>query len=98
MWKTRERLSPLTVRRLAPGPVIVRFLLIASSPDARWIANAPTPRPLNVMKSVAHASAIAWRRLPAPLSFVVVTTGVAGHMLTLCAVVPELVSDAPSPA
>src|SRR3954469_20829541 len=72
------------------GPVIVRCLVIASSPLVSVIVSGPAPAMLNVMLSLAHASATAWRKEPAPASAVVVTTGLIGHAETSCDVVPEL--------
>src|ERR1043166_6219030 len=70
-------LLPLMVTALvaALGPLIVRFLLIAISPPVNVIVcgveNAPAVS--NVIIAPSQASAIIWRREPAPLSAVVVT-------------------------
>ena len=72
MLKTRLLLLPLTVKRLAPGPVIVRFLLISSSPLVSVIVCTPGS---TVIVSLSAASAIASRKLPGPLSLVLLTTG-----------------------
>ncbi len=94
---TRLVFAPLMVTPFAVGPVIVRFLSRNSSPVDRLMVSGPGPGMLNVIVSVVQASRIAWRSDPAPLSAVVVTTGVAGHGFTVWSVVSALRSDTPSP-
>src|SRR5688572_30839250 len=75
---TLDKLLPLIDNRPAPGPWIVRFLSITSWPDVRVIvcevAKMSGPK---LIVPPAATSAIACRRLPAPLSFVLVTVIVA---------------------
>ena len=77
MLKMRDvPLVRCTVSRFAPGPVIVRCLSIVSWPLVRLIGL--TMPPSNVIVLPGHASMIAWRKLPAPLSPLLVTViGVA---------------------
>ena len=65
-----------TVRWVAPSPVIVRFLLISSSALVKLICWSISPAS-KVIVPPSHTSAMAWRRLPAPLSkvFTTVTDG-----------------------
>src|SRR5688572_11188506 len=65
---------PLIDNRLAPGPWIVRFLSMSSWPDARvTVCGEEKTLVSKLIVPPDAASAIAWRRLPAPLSFVFVT-------------------------
>ena len=73
--KTRKSAVPAaelrwTVNWLAPGPAMVRFVVITSSP----LLNAITPLTAKVTVSPGAAVAIASRSEPGPLSSVVVTT------------------------
>src|SRR5258708_17530351 len=68
---TRLALLPLTVRLAAPGPLMVRFLLMAIWPVVRVIV--PVTPTLSVLP--AQALAIALRSDPAPASLVLVTEG-----------------------
>src|SRR5437773_368550 len=72
-WKIRKAAaakSRWTERTSAPGPLIVRFFVIASSPLVRMIVELAM---LNVIVSPFCAAASAWRNEPAPLSPVLVT-------------------------
>jgi hypothetical protein len=80
MLNTREALFALMTVRLAPLPVIVRFLsAIASSPPLSWMAS-PFNVGLNMMVSLLAAMAMALRKEQAPghvippASLVVLTT------------------------
>src|SRR2546430_15081480 len=64
-----------TARRFAPGPLMVMFLLITSSPLVRLIA----PVTAKLIVSLSCASASAWRSEPGPLSFVLVTVMVSAE-------------------
>jgi hypothetical protein len=70
-WKTRLPLFALTVSLVAPGPEITRLLLINSSPLVRVIVAGNESAKL--MLSFAPAAAIAARKVPGPLSAVLVT-------------------------
>jgi hypothetical protein len=63
-----------TVSKLEPGPVMVRVLLMLNSAVVKVIGLV-TIAMLKVIVDASHASAIAWRRLPAPLSELLTTTG-----------------------
>src|SRR6266446_554651 len=72
-WKIRKAAaatSRWTERTSAPGPLIVRFFVITSSPLVRMIVELAM---LNVIVSPFCAAASAWRNEPAPLSPVLVT-------------------------
>src|SRR5438128_8559599 len=58
-----------TARRSAPGPLMVMFLLITSSPLVRLMV----PVTANAIVSPSFAIASAWRNEPGPLSLVLVT-------------------------
>ena len=75
-WKMRKDAFAArdTARRSAPGPLMVMFLLITSSPLVRPIA----PVTANVIVSPSLAPASASRSEPGPLSLVLVTTGPCG--------------------
>ena len=73
--KTWPLALPFTVSWLAAGPLIVRFLAIVNRPDSVMVQGQPLR--LKMIVSPAAASAIAWRKLPAPLSLVLVTVRVA---------------------
>src|SRR5919205_2450666 len=62
------------VSDVEPGPVIVRFLFIVSSAVVKVIG-LTTVDMSNVIVEASQASAMAWRRLPAPLSRLLTTTG-----------------------
>src|SRR5436309_2564165 len=89
---TRLTLFPLIVSTLAPGPLIVRFLSISSSPLVRVIvAGPPAVRPeAKVIVSPGQAVLIASRKLPAPVSLVLVTTSSAPQVTVIVAVAAEL--------
>jgi hypothetical protein len=75
--KTFDALFPETVSALAPGPVMVKFLVISIAPVVRVIGLA---RPaVKVIVLPSQASTTACRRLPLPLSLLVVTTGADVH-------------------
>jgi hypothetical protein len=81
MWKTRAvmtLLSTCTVKRLAPGPVMVRFLSITNSPLVRVTVVTLGAK---VIVSPGKAFRIACRKEPAPLSFPFVTVMVAARAL-----------------
>src|SRR5215831_4804968 len=84
--KTRKSdaaaLSRCTVSVFAPDPEIVRFLPIVNSPEVRLIVCGPAGR-LKVIVAPSQASTIAWRKLPAPLSLVLVTTGAFRQIVTV---------------
>src|SRR5713226_2353189 len=75
----------------APGPLIVRFLSISSSPLVSVIVAGPTEvRPAaKVIVSPGQAVLIASRKLPAPVSLVLVTT-VGPQLTVIVAVAAEL--------
>src|SRR5438128_10716162 len=78
-WKMRKGAAFAardTASTSAPGPLIVMFLLITSSPLVRLIA----PVTANVIVSPSFTSASACRNEPGPLSLVFVTT-----MVSACA-------------
>ena len=82
-WKIRKgaaATSRCTERTSAPGPLIVTFFVIISSPLVRMIAELGT---LKVMVSPSCAAASAWRNEPAPLSPVLVTVMPGGVWLIL---------------
>ena len=89
-------LLPLRVRLFAVGPVTVRCLVMNSG-LASVMMSGPAPGIANVIVSVAQASAMACRRLPGPLSSVLVTTGAFGHVSTVCRAVLVLPADQVSP-
>jgi hypothetical protein len=60
------------IRFDVPGPTIFRFLLMTS-----WSVSVILPVTAKVMVSPGLASAMAWRRVPTPLSLVLVTVSVA---------------------
>src|SRR5262245_17818177 len=62
---------------LAPGPWIVRFLVMASSPLVSVIV-WPTRLGEKTMVSPLWAAAISARRVPAPVSLALVTVSVLG--------------------
>src|SRR6185295_7239303 len=72
-----------TVSRFAPGPGIVTWFVSASWPLVRPIGLTTDPMS-NVLAAPPHASRIAWRRLPAPASAFVVTTGFVVQALLTC--------------
>src|SRR5438046_4677793 len=83
-WKMRKGAAFAardTARRFAPGPLMVMFLLITSSPLVRLIA----PVTANVIVSPSLAVARAWRNEPGPLSFVFVTVVVSAEADTAAA-------------
>src|SRR5258706_2648216 len=57
MLKTRLLLLPLIARAFAPGPVIVRFVIFASTPLVRIIVPESPDAKLTVMPEVAFAIA-----------------------------------------
>src|SRR5205814_1893443 len=63
-----------TFKRFAPGPCIVRFLLITICPLVILIG-LTTVDMSNVIVLPGQASMIAWRKLPAPASLLFNTTG-----------------------
>ena len=69
--KTRKKLPDAgrTVSEFDPGPLIVMFLSITSSPLVKLIV----PVTANSIVSPSFASASAWRNEPDPLSFRLVT-------------------------
>src|SRR6185295_10973845 len=71
-----------TVSTLAPGPLIVTSFVSVSWPLVRPIGL--TTLPLNEIVVPLHASAIACRKLPAPASAFVVTTGFVVHATMTC--------------
>ena len=76
-WKTEKLAaaeSRCTVNKAEPGPVIVMLLVIPNPPEVSVIVCGPEPR-LTVIVSPSCASAIASRKLPGPLSAVLLTTG-----------------------
>jgi hypothetical protein len=85
MWKTRPPPPPDTDSRAAPGPEIVTSLPISIWPDVNVIGLVTLPA--NVIVLPGHALNTACRKLPRPLSALVVTTrpgieGPAGHTVT----------------
>jgi hypothetical protein len=80
MLKIRKQTTSMhlavTVKRLAPGPVMMRFLLIANSPLIRVTVVTFGAK---VIVSPDEASRIAWRNDPAPLSFPLQTAYPPGH-------------------
>jgi len=83
MANMRTRLFPLIVSKLAPGPVIVKESPVAGlivTTLARVIVRGVLKNASNTIVSEPAAlfeSITAWRKLPAPLSFVFVTVKVA---------------------
>src|SRR5262249_35004479 len=75
IWNTFDWWLPLSVTRLAPGPLIVRFFSILMAPAFKVMV-APGLR-LNPMTSPGAASMTACLSEPAPKSAVVVTVKVA---------------------
>src|ERR1041385_2404456 len=82
--KMRLALFPLIVNDTL-GPVMVRSLSMTISPPVNVIGLVT---PLKVIDVPGHASAIAWRREPAPLSAFVVTTCVAPQTVNVVASAP----------
>ena len=80
----------ITVRRLAPGPVIVRFLSITNWADVSVTLLRPA---WNVIVAPSHACRIVSRKDPAPLSLLFVTT-VGPQLIVIVAVA----NPPPSPA
>jgi hypothetical protein len=80
MLKTRKETNwggfVVTVKRLAPGPVMVRFLSITNSPLVRVTVLTLGAK---VIVSPDEASRIAFRNDPGPRSFVVQTAYPPGH-------------------
>ena len=74
--KIRDALLPLTASDAAPGPVIVTESLITISPEVSVIV-PPTVKLMVSAPAAPFALATAARRLPAPLSAVVLTVNVA---------------------
>ena len=73
MWKIREvtrLVFTRTVKRVAPGPVMVRFLSITNSPLVRVTVVTLGAK---LIVSPDEASRIACRKEPDPLSFSFVT-------------------------
>src|SRR5437588_6424406 len=80
-WKIRNApLDRCTTNVVAPGPLIVTLRVRTSSPLVNPIGLTTEPM-LKVIVLAVHASASACRRLPAPLSAFVVTTGFVVHGL-----------------
>src|ERR1043166_8871669 len=81
--KTRKKLPDegRTVSEFDPGPLMVTFLSITSSPVFKLMV--PVTATLMVSPSVASVSA--WRNEPAPLSFRLVTIIVSARLHTLAA-------------
>ena len=72
-------------RLAAPGPTIFTSRISSSVPLVSSMLGATESSNVMVLlPSLLHASAMAWRRLPAPLSAVVVTTGFAVHAVMSC--------------
>src|SRR5262249_52343525 len=69
MKKMRFEPPPLTVRSEAPGPLMVRLLVIIGS----GVARAIVPVTEKLMVAVSAAPRIAWRKEPEPALLVVVT-------------------------
>jgi hypothetical protein len=80
MLKTRKETKSggfvVTVKRLAPGPVMVRFLSITNSPLVRVTVVTLGAK---VIVSPDEASRIACRNDPGPLSFPLQTAYPPGH-------------------
>src|SRR5438270_5834729 len=74
---TREALLPLTVNWPAPGPAMVRFCLMSSSPLVSVMV-WPTKLGAKTMVSPLWAAAMSARSEPAPLSSLFVTVSVLG--------------------
>src|SRR5262249_16861982 len=70
--KTRLALLPEIVNRFAPGPVIVRFLLMANWPVVSVIG-LTTWFMSKLIVAPSHASSIACRSDPAPASLLLMT-------------------------
>src|SRR6266516_1348605 len=70
---TRLLLFPFIVRPLVVGPLMVRLLSINSSPPVRTIGLV-TRDISKVILAPTQLSMIAWRKLPDPLSSLLVTT------------------------
>src|SRR6267154_5737918 len=79
----------ITVKRLAPGPVIVRFLSISNSADVKVIVLTPA---WNVIVAPAHACRIVSRKDPAPLLLLFVT--IVGPQPTVIVAVAGLLRPA----
>ena len=77
-WKTWAALLPLTASWAAPGPLMVRLVVMSMGPLVRRMGVAGGQETAKVMVSPGAAVATAWRRDPAPLSRQVVTVGPAG--------------------
>src|SRR5262249_44783387 len=84
MLNSRLALLPLSVSDDLPVPLMIRLLVIAISPEVSVIVALPAnAAPVKVIVSraaVLLAAMIAARRLPAPVSAVVVTWMLAGTM------------------
>jgi hypothetical protein len=76
MLKIPKLPFPLTVSPDGPGPLMVRFFETLSVPDVSWIVEAVGRAKTIASPLVAFANAA--RRLPGPLSAVVVTGMVLG--------------------
>src|SRR5206468_2009571 len=75
---------PLMITPLADPTMWTSLASSNGLPPTIVIVFGPGPGMLNVIVPPMHVSSSAWRRLPAPLSAVVVTSVVAEHALTVC--------------
>src|SRR6266567_2952430 len=91
MLNTRTLLLPLRVKRFAPGPLIVRFLLIDNSPLVRLIILFAGKEKLIVSPGDAAADALAMAsrnvhllavHVPVPSSRMLFTVHVVAALLT----------------
>src|SRR3989442_402293 len=86
MFKMRLALFPLIVKALVVGPLIVKFPPTDNWPEVSVmvcaVLNTPEVSKL-IVAPLGHASAMACRSDPAPLSFALVTVIVVGWTVTV---------------
>src|SRR5262249_38810357 len=81
MLNTRLASLPLTAIWLAPGPVMVRALVMSNSPLVKaMVPCMPGAKTIWLAPGLPLASRTAWRREPSPLSARLLTTKVRGRV------------------
>src|SRR5215510_14406833 len=98
MRKRRNAPAPASrviVRPAGPGPLMTTFLDGTSS---ALVSVTVVTDGWNVIVLPGHTSMSAWRKVPAPLSPPLVTTGSMAHVFTVWSAVPALPFDTSSPA
>ena len=98
--KMRLSALPSMVSDPAPGPAMVRFLMMESSPLVAVVVPVSriVPVTLKTIVSPGAASMIACRREPAPESLVLLTVSVAACAGAMGTVTPNATSAASSPS